>query len=64
MPAAVVAVVEVWQAMRRPGESPGRTFRRLGLDTVGQAVVDRVRDRRGADARLEPVGDDLAAVAS
>jgi sulfite reductase beta subunit-like hemoprotein len=64
VPAAVVAVVEIWQAMRRPGESPGRTFRRLGLDTVGQAVVDRVRDRRGADARLEPVGDDLAAVAS
>jgi sulfite reductase beta subunit-like hemoprotein len=53
VPAAVVAVVEIWQAMRRPGEPPGRTFRRLGLDALGQAVADRMR----ATGRPQPLLD-------
>lgn len=47
VPAAVVAVVETWVTLRRPGEPVGVTFRRVGLRTVARAVTARLR---GVDA--------------
>jgi sulfite reductase beta subunit-like hemoprotein len=58
VPGAVVSVVEIWQAMRRPGEPPGRTFRRLGLQTVGEAVADRMRPATEGEPGFEVVGHD------
>jgi hypothetical protein len=60
VPAAVVATNEVWVASRRPGEAPGSTFRRIGLDVVAQALEVRLREygfgeRPLADAALEGV---------
>lgn len=55
VPAAIVAAVETWSALRRPGEIPGATFRRLGFDVVARAITSRVRgvevvDRAEEDA--------------
>lgn len=41
---AAVAVMELWQALRRPGERPGVTLRRVGLDVVASAIALRLRD--------------------
>jgi len=49
---AAVAVMELWQTLRRPGERPGVTFRRVGLDVVASAIALRLRndpDDLGAD---------------
>lgn len=62
VPDAVVAVLECWVALRRPGETPGRTFRRVGLDVVASALAQRLRGDEhalGSDAAPrapEPVG--------
>lgn len=64
VPGAVVAVVETWQAMRRAGESPGRTFRRLGLDVVGNIIAERMRPEEDSAPRVEVVGGTLVGVAS
>lgn len=44
VPQAVVATAELWVALRRPGETPGATFRRTGLDVVGDALEVRLRE--------------------
>jgi sulfite reductase beta subunit-like hemoprotein len=44
VPAAVVATTELWVALRRPGETPGTTFRRTGLDVVADALETRLRE--------------------
>lgn len=44
VPAAVLATVETWMALRRPGEHPGATFRRVGLAAVAAALELRLRD--------------------
>jgi sulfite reductase beta subunit-like hemoprotein len=44
VPQAVIATVELWVALRRPGETPGATFRRTGLDVVGDALEVRLRE--------------------
>jgi sulfite reductase beta subunit-like hemoprotein len=54
VPDAVVAAIEVWTVLRRPGEHPGRTFRRVGLDAVAAAIEHRLR---------RPVVPELAVVA-
>jgi sulfite reductase beta subunit-like hemoprotein len=43
VPAAVTAVFEIWSSMRRPGEPMARTFRRMGLARVGEALAFRLR---------------------
>jgi sulfite reductase beta subunit-like hemoprotein len=43
--AAVVAACELWVSQRRPGERPGRTFRRLGLPVVAAALAGRLQAR-------------------
>lgn len=49
VPAAVIAVAEVWSAIRRPGETLGQTSRRIGLDVMGGAVIRRLREIAPAD---------------
>jgi sulfite reductase beta subunit-like hemoprotein len=44
VPAAVIATTELWVALRRPGETPGSTFRRTGLDVVADALEVRLRE--------------------
>ena len=44
VPAAVIATSELWVALRRPGEAPGSTFRRVGLDVVASALEVRLRE--------------------
>jgi sulfite reductase beta subunit-like hemoprotein len=56
VPAAVVAALELWAALRRPGETPGNTFRRLGLDVVAAALELRLRDAGFGD-RPGPAAD-------
>ena len=65
-PAAVIAVLELWVALRRPGERPGQTFHRVGMTVVASALALRLRgdeNALGADhlstledpaTRLEP----------
>ena len=60
VPAAVVATCETWAALRRPGEAPGETFRRAGLDMIAAALELRLGavgfgDRPDADSLLEGV---------
>jgi len=43
VPAAVIAAAEVWLTLRRPGETPGQTFRRVGLGVVASALALRLR---------------------
>ena len=65
-PRGVVAVVEVWAALRRPGEHPGQTFRRVGLDVVASAVALRLRGDEhevGEDATTPPAAGALMALA-
>jgi len=66
-PRGVVAVVEVWAALRRPGEHPGQTFRRVGLDVVASAVALRLRGDEhevGEDAgTAAPAAGELMALA-
>lgn len=60
VPSAVVAVAEVWVAVRRPGETLGRTCRRIGLDVMAEAIIGRLREYAGdagepnAEAEVEP----------
>lgn len=44
VPAAVVAALELWATLRRPGETAGHTYRRLGLDVIAAALELRLRD--------------------
>jgi sulfite reductase beta subunit-like hemoprotein len=44
VPAAVVAALELWATLRRPGETAGQTYRRLGLDVIAAALELRLRD--------------------
>ena len=60
LPAAVDAIVGVWEAMRHPGETLGRTVRRVGLDAVTAHVGAVLAERWAegpelADADLQPV---------
>lgn len=55
VPAAVVAATEVWVALRRAGEHPGRTFRRAGLGLVASALALRLR---GDESELGADGSD------
>jgi sulfite reductase beta subunit-like hemoprotein len=43
VPAAVVAVLETWVALRRSGEPIGATFERAGVHDVASAVAHRLR---------------------
>lgn len=43
VPEAVVAVIESWVALRRPGEPMAATFRRVGLECIGATVALRLR---------------------
>jgi sulfite reductase beta subunit-like hemoprotein len=62
-PRAVVAVTEVWVALRRPGERPGATFRRVGLDVVATAIEHRLRPPACRDSVPGQPTDDLRGVA-
>ncbi|HUQ40022.1 MAG TPA: hypothetical protein VM030_07680, partial [Acidimicrobiales bacterium] len=42
VPAAVVATLETWVALRRPNESLGSTCRRAGLDVVARTIAARL----------------------
>lgn len=44
VPAAITSVAEVWDALRRPGETLGQTSRRIGLDVMAGAVIRRLRE--------------------
>ena len=57
---AVVATIETWAALRRPGEPPGTTFRRAGLDVVGRAIEMRLRAVGRGDRPSAVESDDLA----
>ncbi|GIU85268.1 MAG: ferredoxin--nitrite reductase [Acidimicrobiales bacterium] len=60
-PSAVVAAVETWVALRRTGERPGETFRRVGLDVVASAIAMRLRgdpESLGSDASEAGRGGD------
>lgn len=59
VPQAVVATTELWVALRRPGEAPGTTFRRAGLDVVAEALEVRLREFGFGE---RPVLDDDALV--
>jgi sulfite reductase beta subunit-like hemoprotein len=43
VPDAVVAVLESWATLRRPSESMASTFRRIGLERIGNALALRLR---------------------
>ena len=60
VPDAVVATIETWAALRRPGELPGTTFRRAGLDMVGRAIEMRLRAVGRGDRPAEGDPDALA----
>lgn len=58
--AGVVAVAELWVALRRPGETPGQTFRRVGVGEIASAVALRLRGDEhevGADAPASGSGE-------
>jgi sulfite reductase beta subunit-like hemoprotein len=59
VPQAVIAATELWVALRRPGEAPGATFRRVGLDVVAAALEVRLREFGFGE---RPVLDDDALV--
>ncbi|MEY2417810.1 MAG: ferredoxin-nitrite reductase [Actinomycetota bacterium] len=45
VPAAVTAVVGLWEALRHPGESLAQTVRRIGIPAVGQLLEAAMDDR-------------------
>jgi len=53
LPAAVDALVGVWQAMRHPGEPFGATARRIGLDAVAAHLQAVLEDRWQTGAEPE-----------
>ncbi len=52
LPAAVEALVGVWESLRLPGESIGRTARRIGIDAFASYVA-ALLDERWAAASAE-----------
>lgn len=50
LPAAVDAVVGVWESLRRPGETIGRTARRAGLDAFARYVAAVLEERWASEA--------------
>lgn len=61
VPAAVTAIVGLWEALRHPAEDLGSTIRRLGIDTVSGLLEAAMSDRWMAgpddvdpDAKPEP----------
>ena len=52
VPDAVVVVLETWAALRRPRESMASTFRRIGLERIGEAIALRLRPE--PDRVVEP----------
>ena len=57
VPAATIAAVELWVALRRPGETIGVAFRRAGLDLVrggDRGALAGVRVRRATARRRGP----------
>ncbi len=62
-PRAVVVIVELWIALRRPGERPGATFRRVGLDLIGTTIEHRLRAGRRCDVPPDDNADDLRGAA-
>jgi sulfite reductase beta subunit-like hemoprotein len=60
VPDAVVAAVETWTALRRPGEPPGATFRRAGLSVIGRAIEMRLRAVGRGDRPTAPENGELA----
>jgi sulfite reductase beta subunit-like hemoprotein len=45
LPAAVTAVVGLWEALRHPGEELATTVRRIGLEALGQLLEAAMADR-------------------
>jgi sulfite reductase beta subunit-like hemoprotein len=50
---AVTAVVGIWEAVRRPGETLGRTARRIGLDAFGARIGALLEERWAPPDDLE-----------
>ena len=57
LPAAVTAIVGLWEALRHPYEDLGTTIRRLGTDTIAGLLEAAMSDRwlPADDPELEPV---------
>jgi ferredoxin-nitrite reductase len=45
LPAAITAIVGLWEALRHPGEDIATTVRRIGLDAVGGLLQAAMDDR-------------------
>ncbi len=56
VPAAVTAIVGLWEALRHPGEDLATTVRRIGLDAIGGLLEAALDDRwlSGADEDADP----------
>ncbi len=64
VPLAVEAITGTFEALRRPGETLGRTTRRVGLDAFAAQVDVALADRwaPGPEPADEPVDEPVAAV--
>jgi sulfite reductase beta subunit-like hemoprotein len=53
LPAAVDAMVGVWESLRRPSETIGTTVRRVGLDAIGAQLEATLAERWSTGAEPE-----------